>query len=55
MVLNTVNELPDKFSLDELIDKLLFINKVDQGISDLDSGKIVTNEEAARRLEKWLK
>jgi hypothetical protein len=54
-VIKTVSELPDHFSLDELIDKLIFLEKIQRGLDDSLADKIYTKEEAAKRLAKWLK
>lgn len=54
-VLGTVNQLPDKFTIDELLDRLIFMNKVEQGLQDIKEGKVYSNEEARQRLSKWLK
>ena len=34
-VLKTISTLPENFNLDELIDKLIFIDKVEKGMNDL--------------------
>jgi hypothetical protein len=54
-VIKTVSELPDNFSLDELIDKLIFMDKVQKGLEDSLAEKVYSKEEAAKRLSKWLK
>ena len=38
-----------------IIDKLRFVEMVEKGIEDLDSGKIMPEEEAKKVLAKWLK
>jgi hypothetical protein len=50
---NTVNELPDSFTIDELIDQLIFIEKVEEGIKQSDSDKIVSNEDVKLMIDKW--
>jgi len=54
-VINTVSKLPDNFSLDEIIDKLIFIDKVQKGLEESLSDKVYSKEEAKERLSKWLK
>jgi hypothetical protein len=54
-VIKTVSKLPDSFSLDELIDKLLFIDKVQKGLEESFADKVHSKEEAKNRLSKWLK
>jgi hypothetical protein len=47
--------LPDSFTLDELVDKLIFMDKVEQGLDQSINNKVYTHDEARKRLEKWLK
>ena len=49
----TVNELPDSFTIDELIDQLIFIEKIEEGIKQSDSGKVVSNEDVKLMIDKW--
>ena len=54
-VFNTVENLPEQFSIDQLIEKLRFIEKVEKGIAQSESGSVNTKEEAKQKLSKWLK
>jgi hypothetical protein len=35
----TITNLPDSFTIDELIDQLIFIEKVEEGLKQSDEGK----------------
>ena len=54
-VFNTVEKLPEQFSIDQLIDKLIFIDKVETGLKQSESGNVNTREQAKQKLSKWLK
>ncbi len=54
-VFNTIEKLPEQFSIDQLIDKLLFIDKVETGLKQSASGEVNTKEQAKQKLSKWLK
>jgi len=55
-VIKTLEELPDEFSIEELIDRLLFIDKIEQGLKDVEEEKTLTLEEAKARMKaKWQK
>ena len=54
-VINTVSKLPDNFSLDEIVDKLIFIDKVQKGMDDSLANNVYSKEEAKKRLSKWSK
>ncbi|MBI1768786.1 MAG: hypothetical protein HYR67_10460 [Bacteroidetes bacterium] len=52
-VLETVKELPQEFDLDILLEKLIFVEKVEQGLKQLDEGKTVPNEKVKEMIKKW--
>ena len=54
-VKKTVNSLPETFTIDELIDQLIFIEKVEEGYQQSEAGKIVSNEEVKLMIDKWSK
>ena len=54
-VIKTISKFPDSFTLDELVDKLIFMDKVERGLDLSLNNKVHSNEEAKKRLAKWLK
>lgn len=54
-VLLAVNQMSSQFTLDELLDRLIFLNKVEEGLEDVKAGRVLNEEEAKERLAKWLK
>jgi len=40
-VRQSIDNLPDSFTIDELIDQLIFIEKVEEGIKQSDVGKTI--------------
>ena len=51
----TINNLPDKFTIDELIDRLIFMEKVEEGLQQSEEGKVVSNEDLKIIIDKWSK
>ncbi|MBK8831787.1 MAG: hypothetical protein IPN60_13195 [Saprospiraceae bacterium] len=49
----TILDLPDTFSIDELIDKLIFIEKVEAGMAQSVEGKVISNEDVKKIIDKW--
>jgi len=45
--------LPDDASLEDIQYHIYVRQKVDQGLADADAGRVVSHEEAMRRLDKW--
>ena len=52
-VLDTIKELPEEFELEDLIEKLIFVEKIEQGLKELDEGKTVSHEEVKEIASKW--
>ncbi|HTB06908.1 MAG TPA: hypothetical protein VK806_08155 [Bacteroidia bacterium] len=55
-VLNTVNEFPKEFNLEELLERLVFIEKVENGVAQAKEGKVVAHGKVVERFKKkWSK
>jgi len=54
-VLKSINELPEEFSFDEVLDKLLLLDKIEIGLAQSQSGEVSSTIEAKAQLSKWLK
>ena len=54
-VLKTIDDLPKEFSLDEIIDKLIILEKIDTGLEQSKNNETVSTSEAKEQLAKWLK
>jgi len=55
VAIDSINEMPQDFELEELIERLVVIDKVEQGKKDVKNGHSFTHEEARDKLTKWLK
>ncbi len=51
--LEAVKELPQEFELDILMEKLIFVEKVEQGLKQLDSGKMTPHAQVKEMIKKW--
>lgn len=47
--------LPSEFSIDELIERLVIIEKIEQGEKDISEGKYKTHEEVGKIISQWSK
>ncbi|AGL03612.1 hypothetical protein [Desulfoscipio gibsoniae] len=52
--INIIMNLPTDISLDEIINRLKFIDCVNKGIEDLENNNIISHEESKKDLKKWL-
>ncbi len=49
-ILKAVEELPDDATLDEAIEKLCFLAKVERGLQQANAGKTISHDEVKERL-----
>ncbi len=51
--IETIKELPNEFDLDDLIERLVFVEKVEKGLKQLDEGKTIPHDEVKKITKKW--
>lgn len=53
-VIETLEKLPNEFSTEELLEKLLFVDAVEQGLKDSEDGRTIPFDEVkAKMAAKW--
>ena len=53
-LMESIQNLPEEFSIDELIEQLIVIQKIEEGQRQSKAGRTNTTEEAKKKLSKWL-
>ena len=53
-VLQTVSQLPDQFSLDELLDEMVLLQKIERGLAQSDNNEVISDNELDKQLSEWL-
>jgi predicted transcriptional regulator len=51
----TIDQLPDNLTIDQVIEEIILLDKIEQGINDADEGRVFTTDEVKDKLNKWLK
>jgi predicted transcriptional regulator len=51
----TIDLMPENMTLDQVIEQLILLEKIEEGIKDADEGKVYTTDEVKSRLNGWLK
>jgi hypothetical protein len=54
-VIAMISRLPDECDYDDIMSEIYFKQKVDKGLNDIAKGKVISHEEAKKRLSKWIK
>ncbi len=54
-VLEAIQTLPEEFSIDDLVEKLVVLQKIEIGLQQVTAGKTLPTKKAKEKLQKWLK
>jgi len=46
------DQLPDDATIEDAIERLCFLARVERGLADADAGRVISHEELVRRLAK---
>jgi hypothetical protein len=51
--IEAIEQLPDNVAMDEIVYRLYVLNKVRQGLQDIEAGRGISSEELEREIEQW--
>lgn len=51
---NIIKTLPERTSIEEVMEKLLLFAKIEKGIQQADQGQVADHSQVEKRLKKWL-
>jgi predicted transcriptional regulator len=54
-ILKAMEDLPDDAGVEDALDRLYLLYKVERGLRQADQGEFLTQEEVRERMAKWLK
>ena len=52
-VLKTMANLPKEFNLDDLVDRLIFVEKVEKDLAQSDNAEVFSTDQAKEMLRQW--
>jgi len=53
LVNSQIKNMHSEFTQDELTERLLVVEKVNQGLKEVDLGKTISEEELDKKMAKW--
>ena len=48
-----IDKFPEEFSIEELIEKLILIEKIETGNKQSENGEVISESELDNKIEKW--
>ena len=53
-IISGIKNLPDSVTIDDILDQIMLVEKIEKGIDQSDKNQVVPDEELDQRLGKWL-
>ncbi len=53
LITESLTHLPAEFTLDELVDRLMLLDKIDRGDRQSKENKVVSEEELDAEIKRW--
>jgi predicted transcriptional regulator len=54
-IIRIINEFPNIVKLDDFIEKLIVLEKIEDGLNDIKEGRVIDHEEVKKKIKKWSK
>lgn len=54
-ILKAIEELPDDASVEDAIERLYLLYKIEKGLRQAERGDLISQEDARQRMAEWLK
>jgi len=53
-IISSIKNLPDSVTIDEILDQIMLVEKIEKGIEQSNKNQVVSDDELDKRLGKWL-
>jgi len=54
-ILKVIEELPEDAGVEDALDRLYLLYKVERGLEQADRGELISQDEVRQRMAQWLK
>ena len=53
-VKKTIDRVPDSFTVDQVVEELVVLDKIEKGLKEVEEGKVYSTQQVKDHLKKWL-
>jgi len=54
-LLQVIHNMPDKINIDDIIEEFVLLSKIEDGLADVESGRVYSDKQVEDKMAKWLK
>lgn len=52
-IISGIQKLPDTVTIDEVLDHIVLLEKIENGLEQANKGEVLTEEEMDEKIDKW--
>lgn len=52
-VISTINDMQEPISIDDLLERILLLEKIEKGIEQSDNDNVISDDELNERIKSW--
>lgn len=52
-VLESIEKLPENADIDEIMERVYFIHKIENGLKQSEKGELISHKEVQKKIEQW--
>jgi hypothetical protein len=53
-LISVINRLPEQFSIDDVLEELILIQKIENGLAQSKSNEVISDTDLDKELPEWL-
>ena len=53
-IIDSLRDLPEKSTIEEAMERLYLLAKIEKGIFQADEGQCISHEDAKQKMKRWL-
>jgi predicted transcriptional regulator len=54
-VRKTIDRLPENFTIDQIVEDLVRLDRIEEGLKDIEEGRVFSTDQVKQELKTWLK
>jgi predicted transcriptional regulator len=53
-IISGIQKLPDSVTIEEVLDQIILLEKIEKGIEQADNGQVLSEEDVDKKIRIWL-
>lgn len=54
LIAESIQSMPEDATTEDIIERIIFLKKIEDGLKDVEEGRVYSHEEVKAKFQKWL-